>query len=54
MKVKCLWCGEIISNTEFHNMKWCKCGKTGLDYHDIWPRIACQANGDNDMYEWIE
>ena len=54
MKVKCLWCGEILESTTEHNMIWCKCGKTGLDYHPVWARIAYNEKGDSNMYEEIE
>jgi len=54
MKVKCLWCGEIIESTTEHNMIWCKCGKTGLDYNPLHSRIAFHPDGDSDMYEEIE
>lgn len=54
MKVKCLWCGEIIESITEHSMIWCKCGKTGLDYHHIWPRISFKPKGESDMYEEIK
>ena len=54
MKVKCLWCGEIIENNTEHNMTWCKCGKTGVDYHPVWARIVFNNKGDSNMYEEIE
>jgi len=54
MKVKCLWCGEILESTTEHNMIWCKCGKTGLDYHPVWARIAYNEKGDSNMYEEIK
>jgi hypothetical protein len=51
MRVKCLWCGGILESITKHNMIWCKCGKTGLDYHPIWARIAFNRKGDSDMFE---
>lgn len=55
MKVKCLWCGDIIDSKEIHNMKFCKCERTGLDYSPYWPRISFTRKDDgNVMYEVIE
>ena len=55
MKVKCLWCGDIIKNTSLHNMTWCKCHKTALDYHPIWSRIAFTRNDNgNPMYRIVK
>ena len=55
MKVKCLWCNDIIESKKEHDMIWCKCHKTGLDYHPMWPRIAFNRNDTgNKMYEVIE
>jgi len=55
MKVKCLWCGDIIENNEIHNMKFCKCGKTGLDFSPYCPRISFSRNEqDKKMYKVID
>jgi len=54
-KVKCLWCGDILESDTIHNMIWCKCGKTGFDYHPVWPRITFTSNSKGEgMYEVIE
>lgn len=54
MKVKCLWCGEVLESTTVHGMIWCKCGRTGLDYHPVWPRVAYHEKDDSSMYEVIK
>lgn len=57
VRVKCLWCDDIIFNNKLHNMTFCKCGKTALDYHPHWSRVAYTSDGDNNdetMFEIIE
>jgi len=54
MKIKCLWCDDIIDSKELHHMKWCKCGKTALDYHPIWWRVVYNSKEGSNMYEVID
>ncbi len=53
-KIKCLWCGDIIESKVLHDMKFCKCGKTGLDYHPVWERISYEPKKDSKMFEIVD
>jgi len=55
MKIKCLFCNDIIENNEIHNIIFCNCGKTGLDYNPHHPRIIFERNiNEKKMYEIID
>lgn len=52
-RIRCKFCGDIITSTHRHDFKWCKCGRVAVDGgHDY--RRRCGNHGDWEELSVVE